>query len=400
MVVLELHRIEKEEFYLKAMVGSSILENSFEAGAETAKNATKGLKQPKVGFLFTSVKYNQEEVLRGVKSVSPNLRVLGCTSSGAIMTPDGIISGDNGFAGMLVLDDNELNVGVASSERGDDPRETGRKITREAMKMAGKPHAPVAFAMFANPAEEEYYLKGIQDVIGEVPMFGGSAADDAVVGEWKVICEDKAVSDGCAVALFYTTKEIKTVFTGAYEETDNVGIVTKVDKDRRIVEIDHVPALKKYAEWTGLNADDLMGMNLLAASIPYALGVKTIQGDLTAVRHPMVGNPDYSFNVGAKVAEKTAFIQLKNSVDGLIKGAADTINEVKKDFNPAALFLVHCGGRKLCIGDRVDEDFVAIKNAAGDIPFIVAFTFGEYGQNNHSGATIGGLSLSFTGFAK
>ena len=64
------------------------------------------------------------------------------------------------------------------------------------------------------------------------------------------------------------------------------------------------------------------------------------------------------------------------------------------------MFLVHCGGRKLCIGDRVDEDFVAIKNAAGDIPFIVAFTFGEYGQMNHSGANINGLSLSFTGFSK
>jgi len=382
------------------MVGSSILENSFEAGVETAKNATKGLKQPKVGFLFTSIKYNQDEVLKGIKSVNPNIKVLGCTSSGAIMTPEGIISGEKGFAGMLVLDDNELTVGVGSSERGTDPRATGRKITEEAMKMAGKNHAPAAFAMFASPAEEEYYLKGIQDVIGEVPMFGGSAADDAVVGDWKIFCENKSFGDGCAIALFYTKKDIKTVFTGAMEETDKVGIVTKVENDRRIAEIDHVPALKKYAEWTGLNADELMGQNLLVASIPHAIGVKTIQGDLTAVRHPMVGNPDYSFNVGAKVAEKTAVILLHADVDKLISGAVETIKEVKKDFDPAALFLVHCGGRKLHIGDRVDEDFVAIKNAAGDVPFIVAFTFGEYGQNNHSGATIGGLSLSFTGFAK
>ena len=156
----------------------------------------------------------------------------------------------------------------------------------------------------------------------------------------------------------------------------------------------------RFAEWNGLNADDLMGQNLLVASIPCALGVKTLQGDLTAVRHPMIGNPDYSFNVGAKVAPKTAIIQLKNDVDGLINGAAQTVKDVKENFDPAALFLVHCGGRKLGIGDRVDEDFVAIKSACGNVPFIVAFTFGEYGQMNHSGATIGGLSLSFTGFSK
>ena len=87
-------------------------------------------------------------------------------------------------------------------------------------------------------------------------------------------------------------------------------------------------------------------------------------------------------------------------VDGLINGAAQTVKDVKENFDPAALFLVHCGGRKLGIGDRVDEDFVAIKNACGNVPFIVAFTFGEYGQMNHSGATICGLSLSFTGFSK
>ncbi len=385
---------------MKAMVGSSILANSYEAGVETAKNAMKGLKKPKVGLLFTSIKYDQNDVIKGVKSVNKDIKVIGCTSSGAIMTPEGIISSDNGFAGMMLLEDNELNVGVAGSPRGNDPRETGRKIAKEAMNDAGKKFAPVAFAMFASPAEEEYYLKGIQDVVGEIPMFGGSAADDAVAGDWKIFCEDKTFGDGCAVAFFYTTKDIKNVFTGAYEETDKVGIVTKVENDRKICEIDHVPALKKFAEWNGLNADDLMGQNLLVASIPCALGVKTLQGDLTAVRHPMIGNPDYSFNVGAKVAPKTAIIQLKNDVDGLINGAVQTVKDVKKDFDPAALFLVHCGGRKLHIGDRVDEDFVAIKNACGNVPFIVAFTFGEYGQMNHSGATICGLSLSFTGFSK
>ena len=385
---------------MKAMVGSSILANSYEAGVETAKNAMKGIKKPKLGLLFTSIKYDQDEVIKGIKSVNNDVKVIGCTSSGAIMTPEGIISSENGFAGMMLLEDNELNVGVAASPRGSDPRETGKKIAKEAMESAGKKHAPVVFAMFASPAEEEYYLKGIQDVIGEVPMFGGSAADDAVAGDWKIFCENKSFADGCAVAFFYTTKDIKNVFTGAYEETDKVGIVTKVENDRKICEIDHVPALKKFAEWNGLNADDLMGQNLLVASIPCALGVKTLQGDLVAVRHPMIGNPDYSFNVGAKVAPKTAIIQLKNDVDGLINGAAQTIKEVKKDFDPAALFLVHCGGRKLHIGDRVDEDFVAIKNACGNVPFIVAFTFGEYGQMNHSGATICGLSLSFTGFSK
>ncbi len=72
---------------MKAMVGSSVLANSYEAGVETATNAMKGIKKPKLGLLFTSIKYDQNEVIKGIKSVNNEIKVIGCTSSGAIITP-------------------------------------------------------------------------------------------------------------------------------------------------------------------------------------------------------------------------------------------------------------------------------------------------------------------------
>ncbi len=385
---------------MKANVGSSILKDSFEAGVEIVRNSTKGLKIPKVGFLFTSTKYEQVEVLKGIKSVEPNLKVIGCTSSGAIMTPDGIISNDDGYAGMLVIEDNELIVGVASLPRGNDPRLTGRRVAKMAMDNAGKKHSPVAFAMFATPGEEEYYLKGIQDVLGEVPMFGGTASDDNIVGEWKVFSDEESHEDGVAIALIYTNKEIKTIFDGKYTETENMGIITKVDDGRTIVEIDNKPALKKYAEWIGQNADDLIGDKLWEISTLKPLAIKSLQGDVLAIRQPITGNEDYTFEVNTIVAEKTALIQMENDQDGLIGGAVEAIRELDEESNIGAMILVHSGFRKMNIDERIDEDFVAIKNAVGDLPFIVLFSFNEYGQMNHSGATIGALSLSFTGFSE
>lgn len=386
---------------MKANVGSSILKDSFEAGVEVVKNSTKGIKLPKIGFLFTSTKYNQVEVLKGIKSVEPELKVLGCTSSGAIMTPDGIISGDDGYAGMLVIEDNELFVGVASLPRGNDPRLTGQRVAKMAMDNAGKKHSPVAFAMFATPGEEEYYLKGIQDVLGEIPMFGGTASDSAtIVGDWKVFSDEESHEDGVAIAVIYTNKKIKNVFDGKYKETDNVGIITKVDDGRTVVEIDHKPALKKYAEWIGTDADELMGDNLWNASTLKPLAIKSLQGDVVAIRQPITGNEDYTFEINTNVVEKTAVIQMENEQDGLIDGTVEAIRELYEDFNPGAMLLVHSEFRKINIGERIDEDFVAIKNSVGDIPFIVLFSFNEYGQMNHSGATIGALSLSFTGFSE
>lgn len=387
---------------MKSNVGYSTLESAFEAGKETAEKAKHGLKDSKVGMLFTSVDYNQTEVMKGVKSIVGDTPIVGCTSSGAIIVPDGVITSDHGFAGMLLLDDESMVVGAAGSAlKNGDARETGRMVAMEALDKAGLDYAPSYYYMVASPKEEESYVKGIQDVIGDVPFFGGSAADNAIAGDWKIFCDGTSFSDGVAVIFFYTDKPIETVYTGAYHESKNVGIITKIDGDRKLVEIDGVPALKKYAEWTNKNADDLMGMNLLVASITAPLGVKDTIGDLIAIRHPMGGNEDYSINVGNKLAVNTAVIQMESTVDELISSTGSTLKELNNKFDePAAYFLVHCGGRKVGIGDRINEVHKELVKASKGVPFITIFTFGEYGYNEHTRNTCGGLMLSFTGFEK
>lgn len=208
---------------LKSNVGYSTETESYLAGQETATKAQENLVNPKLGFLFTSVKNDLKEVIKGVQSTT-KAPIIGCTSSGAIIVPDGIITSDNGFAGMLMLDDENLNIGLACHEAGKDARAIGRKVAIQAVQNAKSTRAPAYFYMVASPRQEEEYLMGIQDVIGRVPMFGGSAADDTVEGKWKIICNDKVFTDGVAVAFFYTDSEIVTSFTGAYRETNNIGL--------------------------------------------------------------------------------------------------------------------------------------------------------------------------------
>ncbi len=387
---------------MKSNVGYSTLESAFEAGKETAEKAKHGLKGSKVGMLFTSVDYNQTEVMKGVKSVVGDTPIVGCTSSGAIIVPDGVITSEHGFAGMLLLDDENMVVGAAGSPlKNGDARETGRMVAMEALDRAGLDYAPSYYYMVASPKEEEYYVKGIQDIIGDVPFFGGSAADNELKGDWSIFCDGTSFSDGVAVIFFYTDKPIETVYTGAYHETKNVGVITKIDGDRKLVEIDGVPALKKYAEWTNKNADELMGMDLLVASVTAPLGVKDTIGDLIAIRHPMGGNKDYTINIGNKLAVNTAVIQMQCTVDDLINSTGATLKNVNEKLDtPAAYFLVHCGGRKIGIGDRIEEVHKELLKASKGVPFITIFTFGEYGYNEHTRNTCGGLMLSFTGFEK
>lgn len=386
---------------LKSNVGSCTVTNAYEAGKAAAAKAVQGLKGTKIAFMYSSVAYDQEELIRGVKEVMPGVPIIGNTSFTGVITPEGFITGD-AFVGIMAMADDEMTVGVAGMAKGECARSTGAEVAKKALAAAGKTTPPDYFYMVAPPGEEEFFLKGITDVIGRVPFFGGSAADNTISGDWMLFTDKGAFADGVAVAFFYTGKPFANKFTGAYRETNKSGIITKVSGNRVLVEIDGVPAVKKYAEWSGANPDDLLGGNLLAATICAPLGVKDRLGDLIAIRHPMNGNDDYSMNIGNNLATNTAVIYMEGSVDELIASTGKTLNETKEKLGvPAGAFhLVHCGGRRAGIGDRIDEVVEQLKKAAGDVPFIVEFTFGEYGYEDDGNNTCGGLMLSFTGFAK
>ena len=393
---------------LKTKVGYSTLKDSYAKGKEAAKNANVGMR-PKLGMMYCSCNDDVEEVVSGAMSSMKGAPVIGCTSSGMIITNDGIIESEDGFAGLMAFDDKNINIGVAAHKAGKNAREIGRKVARAAVENAGENYSPNYFYMVASPKEEEDYLMGIQDVIGRVPMFGGSAADDTVEGNWKIFCNDQVFQDGVAVAFFYTDNDIVTSYTGAYRDTENYGLITEVKNDRTLVKIDGVSALKKYADWIGKKPSELKGQNLLVASITKPLGVKDPLGNLTVVRHPMFGDDmgtktttDDVINLGNKVVEKTAIVQLEATVDELIKSTKTTLKDVKSQLStePAGYFLVHCGGRKLGIGNRIDEVYKNLVEEARGVPFITVFTFGEYGYDEHSANICGGLMLSFTAFGE
>ena len=385
-----------------ANTGSSTNADSYAAGKEAAAKAKAGLSDVKVVFAYASVANDLGEMLRGIEEELPGVPVIGNTSFTGVIMPEGFVSGDAGFVGILALADEDLEVGVAALPKTDDARTTGQEVALEAVQAAGMDCAPDYFYMVAPPGEEEFYLKGITDVIGRVPLFGGSAADNSISGEWQLFTGEGAFADGVAVAFFYSDKSFANYYTGAYRETGDMGIITKLDGVRGLVEIDGVPAVKKYAEWTGVDPDTLKGQALLVAAITSPLGVKDRLGDLVAIRHPMNGNDDYSMAVGSNLAVGTAVIRMEATVDELIDSTGEALKVVKDRLDaPAGAFhLVHCGGRRAGIGDRIDEVAAQIKNEAGDVPFICEFTFGEYGYEDDGNNTCGGLMLSFTAFGK
>lgn len=385
---------------MNSFVATSTAVNAAEAGRDVAAKIAGGIQGTKVALAYGSCDYDSRELLQAIGAELPGVAVLGNTSFTGIITPEGFVGGDNPFVGILALGGDDLVVGTAGAARdsGNDARAIGKQLAEQAMAAAGKDCAPDYWYMAASPAEEEYYIKGVTEVIGRVPFFGGSAADNTIEGNWMLYSGTDAFADGCVVAFFYTATPFANKFTGAYAETDKFGVVTKMNGDRAIAEIDGKPALDVYASWRGMDVESLVGAPLLAESIVAPLGVKDRLGDLVAIRHPMNGNDDHSIAVGAKVVEKTAVIMMDGDVDVLVGSVAKTADELKAKAagKPAAYHFVHCGGRRAAIADRIDEVADAFIKEADGVPFIAEFTFGEYGYEDDGLNATGGLMLSFT----
>jgi len=387
---------------LTSSVGYSIREDSYESGIESAKMALEKIKTPIIAFLYTSIKYNQRKVLEGVNSVLGNVPIIGCNSDGALIVPSGIVNESTGFSGVMLLEDPNMKIGLAISSHCGNARQLGHTLALEAMEDAGEGSAPDYIYMIASSPYEEEYLKGIEDVVGKVPLFGGGIADYSNLGSNTLFTHASVVECGVAVAFIYTDKKIVTEYTGSYQETNNSGIVTKIDGSRNLVEIDGVPSLQKYADWIEENAENLLGRNLSFHSVLKPLGIKNIEEDFIAIRQPVFGNTDYSINISQDIALNTTVICMKSTPGDLVDSTKTVLEQVQKrlENKAGAYLLIHSGNRKKKVETQLNEIHRNLKETANGGPFMTIFTLGEYGSNSQSTNSCGELMLSFTGFSK
>jgi len=384
---------------MRAKVGWSTAGCALSAGKEAAEAAK--VEGAQVALLFGSVDYDSEELLKGVRGTLGGVPVIGCSSYTGVLVPGGFITGPEGYCALMTLSDEDMIVSVGTAERECCAVSAGEQAALAALEAAGMDTAPEFFYMVAPPGEEEFYLEGIQSIIGRVPFFGGSAADNDLSGKWLVY-GNGVVKNGVAVAFFWN-KAFGNKYTGAYRGTGKRGIITKVENNRVLKEIDGKPALDVLAGWLGSTPAELQGFNLLGATIHHPIGITDFAGGHVWIRHPMAGNPDGSANIGNNLAEGVAIELMEATTDELVASVESTAKsavEMLGEEGLGALVAVHCGGRRGGIGDRMDETVAAMKNAVGETPFIGVFTFGEYGYEGDSANGCGGLMLSFMALGK
>jgi hypothetical protein len=371
-------------------------------------------KSPKYVILFSTVGYDSDELIKEVNRLLPNTKIYGSTSMLGVLTKDGFHVGEIGSLALLAVSSDDIEIGVGGVDLSNftSAREAGKQAILEAMKDAGKQNEiPKLVLITASPGKEEEIIKGIEDVIGrEVPIIGGSSADNDISGKWKQFANNKVYSNGIALAAVYTNLTIGWAYEAGYLITVNKGNVTKAE-GRVIYEIDNKPAAEVYNNWTGgvISEELEKGGTVLSKTTSYPLAkiIKGKGGEAYYLSiHPLgVNLPEKSLTVFANVENGDEVMLMYGNWEILLNRAQTTPSHALTNGNISRNegyfgIYTYCAGTMLTIPEEERYKMpVLIKNVIGDVPFIGTFTFGEQGFLKGVGNVHGNLVNSMIIFA-
>lgn len=291
---------------------------------------------------------------------------------------------------ILALQDPAGSYGVASCAQisGQVSQQAARTV-QAAIHQAGRHgELPALIWCMQAPGFEEQIIAGIQQVVGDqVPILGGSAADDAVQGLWCQFDGHQLASDLLVIAVLYPTVPISSYFSSGYSTQPYSGTVTAVN-GRRIEQIDHQNALHVYNGW--LKHSDLAQQQpgqVMSECTFYPLGRQLAARDIpfSLLSLPTTIHPDGSIETLSEVQPGDVVTLMAGSKQQLVRRASHVVLvaannlRLQHEVQPAAALIVYCAGCMLAVRDQILEVQQSLNQAMPNVPYLVAFTFGEQG---------------------
>lgn len=359
-------------------------QDPFEAGVAACRDAMSQLKTDMpvtAAIVFSSVAFQQEKMLQGVRSVLKESLVVGCSTSGEITT-DGPLE-EHSVAVMVIASDTVRFVGGVGENIKDGPRTAGRNVAEAVLKELQDGKALRGFLMFpdvlvGNGAE---IVTGVLDVLGQhFPVVGGAAGDDFLFKQTYQYLDDKVFS-GAVVGLGLAG-DVKFGI-GVRHGWAPIGVPMKVTRSEGAVvhEIDHKPAINVYDDYFGDYAKELREDTLAKLAITYPLGLRVEGSEEYLVRDPISVDEHGSITCAAEIPQGSEIRLMigskKDAIDMARIAAKQALGQLD-GAEPKAIVVFNCIARKKLFGEDSGDEIAAIQEVIGkNVPLIGFYTYGE-----------------------
>lgn len=367
---------------LSVGVGLSEGEDSYIVGVNACQQAitNMGQGQPDAVILFASVKYDQEKVNAGVRSVSGNALLVGSSTAGEITTA-GPSTKHSVVVMALKSDSIKFYAGLGENIAAS-PFDAGKQAGDNTLSQTKEPLR--AFMMLSDvlAGNGADIVRGVLASVGEhFPVVGGASGDDFQFKQTYQHLNDKVYS-GVVIGFGWTGDFELGI--GVKHGWVPVGSPKKVTKSSGGVvhELDGKPAISIYDEYFGEKEASVLRTETLAKlAVSYPLGMKVEGSDEMLIRDPLTVDENGSITCAAEIPENSSIQLMIGSRDEAIKVAGEAARNAVEQLNgskPKAVIIFNCIARNKLFGERSGDEIKEIQKAVGpDTPLIGFYTYGE-----------------------
>lgn len=312
---------------------------------------------------------SQGEILK----LLPNSVLLGCSTAGEI-TAGGVQQGQAVFTA-IKLARGTVKSSCSQLESMADSKACGQRLAQDLVYKDLRAVLVFGQGVHINGSA---LVAGMIDKLGDsIPISGGLAGDSgAFLKTWTLGPKGISCQSVVAVGLYGDALHVTHGSYGGWEPFGPARQVTRSDGNV-LYELDGEPALDVYKRYLGEYARDLPASGLL---FPFTM----LEDDLSTpgLTRTILGVDELlgSLTLAGEINQGGYLKLMHASTDALIDGAETAARTARKtpETGPSLALLVSCVGRKLVMGDRIEEEIEAVQSVLG--PATVTTGFYSYGE--------------------
>ena len=321
---------------------------------------------------------SEAERYNEIRAFYPNARILSGSTSGEIIGNE--VHDDSIVCTAVEFEKTKLKYAELNIADVENSTEAGKQLAND-LKQDDLRHVFVlSEGLKVNGSE---LVKGFNEALPRSVSVTGGLVGDAARFEKTVLGIDKAPSEGGVIAIGLYGDNIK-IGHGSRGGWDPFGPERRVTKSSSNVlyELDGQSALQLYKEYLGDQAGGLPGTGLL-----FPLSVKENEESSTVVRTLLAIDEDaQSMTFAGDIPEGSVVQLMKANFERLIDGATDAADITTESIGSGEselAILISCVGRKLVLGQRIEEEVEEVRDVIGDAAVITGFySYGEISPLN------------------
>jgi hypothetical protein len=308
-----------------------------------------------------------------VRERYPSAQLLLCSTAGEILGTN--VYDDTIAVTAVHFAQSEILTRSLKIEAVEQSYETGKRLV-ESFPPEGLRHLfVVCVGQKINGSE---LVRGLNEQLPAGVSVTGGLAGDGARFERTVVGLNGVPSDGNIAAVGFYGSALQIHF-GSFGGWDSFGLDRKITKAKNniLYELDGQPALDLYKKYLGDQSANLPGSALL-----FPLSIKVHSSDEPVVRTILSIDEENKSMIFAGDMPVGAYARLmKANFDRLIEGSAHaaqnsvgSLTDVRVDL----AVLISCVGRKLVLGQRIEEEVEQVREVFGDTAVLSGFySYGE-----------------------